>query len=464
MVRDFQDGHDVDQVLLVGRRGARQARRRRVPAPDAGDRTGRSSAMVWDDVERSSALCAAGAPVRVAAATASHPRYGAAGRPARPALSRRRARSTSPTSSTARRARPSRWRPTCASSSRRSRTRTCAPCSSAFFGEGTPTWAALPRGARGQALPPGLPRTGCSSTASTVAQAVSAISATFPGIDRDVAVTGALLHDIGKLEAYTADPAGDRPDRRRPPAGRDPAGLLPRPPRDRGARRLPAAPGRGAAAHHPQPPRRARARLARRALHARGDARAHDRQPRRPARLLRPPREGAAARRGVVGLRPRARRGRLVRPAGDRRRAPRPRRRSRSGQGASRGLRELGDRTDDVAGREKRRSTAQSERTKSCPTSFVTALRSARPTLAAATSAARARARTLPRRPATRAHQQHPKPEWHPRPHPRPAKHARGGPPSYRRQPLRALVVEDRLHLAAAAAMRSTYSSRGPRR
>jgi 3'-5' exoribonuclease len=35
-----------------------------------------------------------------------------------------------------------------------------------------------------------------------VAQAVSAISATFPGIDRDVAVTGALLHDIGKVEAY----------------------------------------------------------------------------------------------------------------------------------------------------------------------------------------------------------------------------------------------------------------------
>jgi 3'-5' exoribonuclease len=39
----------------------------------------------------------------------------------------------------------------------------------------------------------------------TVAQGVSAISATFPGIDRDVAVTGALLHDIGKLEAYAAD-------------------------------------------------------------------------------------------------------------------------------------------------------------------------------------------------------------------------------------------------------------------
>jgi 3'-5' exoribonuclease len=40
----------------------------------------------------------------------------------------------------------------------------------------------------------------------SVAQAVSAISATFGGIDRDVAVTGALLHDVGKLDAYTADP------------------------------------------------------------------------------------------------------------------------------------------------------------------------------------------------------------------------------------------------------------------
>ena len=40
----------------------------------------------------------------------------------------------------------------------------------------------------------------------TVAQSVSSISATFPGIDRDVAVTGALLHDIGKLDAYTDDP------------------------------------------------------------------------------------------------------------------------------------------------------------------------------------------------------------------------------------------------------------------
>ena len=40
----------------------------------------------------------------------------------------------------------------------------------------------------------------------SVAQGVSAAASFFPGIDRDVAVSGALLHDIGKLEAYNDDP------------------------------------------------------------------------------------------------------------------------------------------------------------------------------------------------------------------------------------------------------------------
>jgi 3'-5' exoribonuclease len=40
----------------------------------------------------------------------------------------------------------------------------------------------------------------------SVAQAVSAAANFFPGIDRDVAVTGALLHDIGKCVAYDDDP------------------------------------------------------------------------------------------------------------------------------------------------------------------------------------------------------------------------------------------------------------------
>jgi 3'-5' exoribonuclease len=40
----------------------------------------------------------------------------------------------------------------------------------------------------------------------SVAQAVHAISNCFPGIDHDLAVTGALIHDIGKIEAYAQDP------------------------------------------------------------------------------------------------------------------------------------------------------------------------------------------------------------------------------------------------------------------
>jgi 3'-5' exoribonuclease len=39
----------------------------------------------------------------------------------------------------------------------------------------------------------------------SVAQAVSATASAFGGIDRDIAVTGALLHDIGKTEAYNDD-------------------------------------------------------------------------------------------------------------------------------------------------------------------------------------------------------------------------------------------------------------------
>ena len=102
----------------------------------------------------------------------------------------------------------------------------------------------------------------------TVAQAVSAISATFGGIDRDVAVTGALLHDIGKIEAYAlVGDAIEMTDRGRL-LRRDPAWLLPSASSHRGDRRVPRTALPGARAHHPQPPRVARARQPRRPMHA----------------------------------------------------------------------------------------------------------------------------------------------------------------------------------------------------
>jgi 3'-5' exoribonuclease len=73
-----------------------------------------------------------------------------------------------------------------------------------ILGEGTPTWAAF-RDAPAAKHYHQAYKHGLLEHSLTVAQAVGAISATFPGIDRDVAVTGALVHDIGKLETYEVD-------------------------------------------------------------------------------------------------------------------------------------------------------------------------------------------------------------------------------------------------------------------
>ena len=74
-----------------------------------------------------------------------------------------------------------------------------------LLGEGTPTWKRFREAPAAkyyhQAYAHGL-----LDHALSVAQAVSAAASAFPGIDRDVAVTGALLHDIGKCEAYNEDP------------------------------------------------------------------------------------------------------------------------------------------------------------------------------------------------------------------------------------------------------------------
>ncbi len=77
----------------------------------------------------------------------------------------------------------------------------------AFFGERSPTWLAY-RDAPAAKRYHQAYRHGLLEHSLSVAQSVSALSATFPGIDRDVAVVGALLHDIGKLEAYATDAEG----------------------------------------------------------------------------------------------------------------------------------------------------------------------------------------------------------------------------------------------------------------
>jgi 3'-5' exoribonuclease len=73
------------------------------------------------------------------------------------------------------------------------------------FGAGGETWEAFREAPAAKRYHQAY-RHGLLEHSLTVAQGVSAISATFGGVDRDVAVTGALLHDIGKLDAYTSDP------------------------------------------------------------------------------------------------------------------------------------------------------------------------------------------------------------------------------------------------------------------
>jgi 3'-5' exoribonuclease len=74
-----------------------------------------------------------------------------------------------------------------------------------FFGEDSEIWARF-RDAPAAKVYHQAYRHGLLEHTVSVAQAVSAAAAFFPGIDRDVAVTGALLHDIGKTEAYNDDP------------------------------------------------------------------------------------------------------------------------------------------------------------------------------------------------------------------------------------------------------------------
>jgi 3'-5' exoribonuclease len=69
------------------------------------------------------------------------------------------------------------------------------------FGEGSEIWERFRRAPAAKRYHQAY-RHGLLEHTLTVAQAVGAISATFPGIDRDLAVTGALLHDIGKLDTY----------------------------------------------------------------------------------------------------------------------------------------------------------------------------------------------------------------------------------------------------------------------
>lgn len=200
-VREFQDGCDIAQALLVREV---ELRRRRDGGEYLklvlGDRTGALAAMIWDDVPDAHEVCDVGAIVHIVGRYSVHPRFGPqlAIEMLRAAGEHEYAREDlidGPTRSP--RQMESDLRELLATIQNPHLQRLL----SLVFGESSPTWPDY-RDAPAAKHYHQAYRHGLLEHSLTVAQSVSAISATFPGIDRDVAVTGALLHDIGKLEAY----------------------------------------------------------------------------------------------------------------------------------------------------------------------------------------------------------------------------------------------------------------------
>jgi len=198
---------EIDQVLLV--REVERRRRRdggEYLRLQLGDRTGSVVCMVWEDLAQAQGLAHAGAPVRVLGRYTVHPRFG-------PQINLRSLGEAEPGSFD-----PSELRDGPAraveqmeaeirellGTIRQPHLRTLLERA---FGEDGELWDGYRTAPAAkyyhQAYAHGL-----LEHCLGVAQAVSAISATFPGIDRDVAVTGALLHDVGKLEAYSEQGGG----------------------------------------------------------------------------------------------------------------------------------------------------------------------------------------------------------------------------------------------------------------
>ena len=200
-VREFCDGQAVDCVLVVRDRSRRQKRNGDPYLKlQLGDATGALEAMIWDGVEEACDQCEPGSVVRVAGHFAIDGKYG-------PALTVR----------TIRQARPEEYDldhlqtgPTVPFDRMVADLRSLLDTVQdshlralldGFFAADSSHWRHFSEAPAAKHYHQAY-RHGLLEHCLSVAQGVSAISATFPGIDRDVAVAGALLHDIGKLEAY----------------------------------------------------------------------------------------------------------------------------------------------------------------------------------------------------------------------------------------------------------------------
>jgi 3'-5' exoribonuclease len=204
LLNELTDGMEVDQVLLV--REAERRRRRdggEYVRLQLGDRTGSVSCMVWEELLEAEELIRAGEPVRVCGRYTVHPRFGPQinlGRlePAEPGsfdpsqLSEGPARDLGQMEAELRELLAT------------VRERHLRALLGRVFGEGSRLWQRFKVAPAAKHYHQAY-RHGLLEHTLGVAQGVSAVSATFPGVDRDLAIAGALLHDLGKLDTYALE-------------------------------------------------------------------------------------------------------------------------------------------------------------------------------------------------------------------------------------------------------------------
>ncbi|HTR73728.1 MAG TPA: HD domain-containing protein [Solirubrobacterales bacterium] len=204
-IRDLEDGQRVRGVYAV--RGRELRRKRNGEAwlrMTVGDATGTTEAVCWDDAEVRYALCTSGTPILVSGVFETSERWGS-----KIKISELRAAEEGEYE-IGELAVPSEVSVERLEADLRDlletvQDRELRELLDVFFAPDSETWARF-RDAPAAKTYHQAYRHGLLEHTLSVAQAVSAAANFFPGIDRDVAVTGALLHDIGKLVAYNDDP------------------------------------------------------------------------------------------------------------------------------------------------------------------------------------------------------------------------------------------------------------------
>jgi 3'-5' exoribonuclease len=200
-VRDLADGQLVESPFVVRDRSLRQKRNgESFLKLQLGDCTGMVEGVVWDGVDSIAPLAAPGNVVVVSGRYSVDQRYGSC-------ITVRAVREAAPGTFDPADLMDSPTLPVEVMESRlrellsHVRDPDLARLLDRFFIPGSETfrrWAEAPAAKHyHQAY-----RHGLFEHCLTVAEGVHALVATFPGVDRDVAVAGALLHDVGKIEAY----------------------------------------------------------------------------------------------------------------------------------------------------------------------------------------------------------------------------------------------------------------------